>query len=97
MKAKTEKQIKMKSGEIVPKGSPVSFLGESAPHLCLVQGNRVEPYKVKITSAFSSPSLESLEEWTNDSICESILGEPVEPDGYDEYGSPSWLLALQMI
>lgn len=97
MNAKTEKEIKTKSGEILPKGSPVTFLGEKAPHLCLVQGNRAEPYKIRITSAFESPSMEELEEQSNDGVCDSILGERVEPDGYDEHGSPSWLLAMQLI
>lgn len=97
MNAKTEKEIKTKSGEILPKGSPVSFIGEDAPNLCLVKGNRLEPYRVRITSAFHAPSMEELEEYASDSVCQSILGENVEPDGYDEHGSPSWLLALQMI
>lgn len=97
MNAKTEKAIKVKSGEILPKGSRVSFVGESAPHVCLVTGQRPEPYRVRITSAFRAPSIEALEEQSNDGVCDSILGERVEPDGYDEHGSPSWLLALQMI
>lgn len=96
MKTTTQKEIKMKSGEIVPKGAEVSFIA-GKDHLCLVQGNRAEPYKVGISSAFKSPSLEELEEWVNDGVCESILGERVEPDGHDEHGSPSWLLALSMI
>ncbi len=99
---KTQKEIKTKSGEILPKGSPVTFRGldeESTRNssLCLVQGIRPEPYKVRITSAFKSPSIEQLAEWVNDGVCESILGETVEPDGCDEHGSPSWLLALGMI
>lgn len=97
MKAKTEKSVTTKSGEVLPKGSPVSFVGEDAPHVCLVQGVRLEPYRVRITSVFQSPSLEELEEQSNDGVCDSILGERVEPDGYDEHGSPSWLLALQLI
>ena len=97
MKVTTKKEIKLKTGEILPKGLNVTFLGEKSPSLCLVQGNRAEPYKVRITSAFKAPSMESLEEQSNDGICDSILGERVEPDGYDCYGSPSWMLALGLI
>lgn len=99
---KTQKEIKTKSGEILPKGSPVTFRGLDEENsrnssLCLVQGIRPEPYKVRITSAFKTPSMEELEEWTNDGVCESIAGERVEPDGWDEHGSPSWLLAMGLI
>ncbi len=75
----------------------MTFLGEKNPSLCLVQGARPEPYKIRISSAFKCPSLKSLEEWSNDGICESVTGENVEPDGYDCDGAPSWLLALGMI
>ena len=97
MKAITEKEIKTKSGEILPAGSPISFVGEDAPNICLIQGKRTEPYRIRITSAFTPPSMEELEEYASDSVCQSILGNNVEPDGYDEHGSPSWLLALQLI
>jgi len=43
------------------------------------------------------PSMRQLEEWTFDSVCESLLGETVEPDGYSSDGAPSWLLALGLI
>lgn len=96
MQATTKKQIKLKSGEILPKGLPVSFIPDNYS-LCLVQGERAEPYKVRVTSAFEAPSLEELEEQCNDGVCDSVLGERVEPDGTDEYNSPSWLLVLGMI
>ena len=94
MQAITEKSIKLKSGEILPKGLPVSF-NSDFPSSCVVHWDR--PVKVRITSAFCAPSLEELEEQCNDGVCDSVLGEQVEPDGTDEYGSPSWLLALGMI
>ena len=46
---------------------------------------------------YETPPLEELERWTMDSICESLAGETVEPDGYDCDEVPSWLLALDMI
>lgn len=92
----TQKSIKLKTGEILPKGLPVSFNSENHS-TCLVQGERAEPYRVRITSAFEAPSIEELGDAVNDGVCESVLGETVEPDGIDCYNSPSWLLALGMI
>ena len=93
---KTQKEIKLKTGETLPKGLAVSFIPENWSR-CLVQGSRIEPYRVRISSAFKTPSMEELEEWVNDGVCESIAGERVEPDGWDEHGSPSWLLAMGLI
>ncbi len=93
---KTEKVIKLKAGGELPKGLPVTF-EPGKDSTCLVHGDRVEPYRVRITSAFRAPSMESLEEWCCDSICESVGGDRVEPDGHGEHGDPSWLLALGMI
>lgn len=94
---KTEKPIKLKTGETLPKGLPVTFLGEANPRVCLVHADRDEPFRVRITSAFHAPSIEELEDQSNDGVCDSICGERVEPDGYDQHNSPSWLLALGMI
>ena len=33
----------------------------------------------------------------SDGIAKSVLGKRVEPDGYDQYGSPSWLLVAGLI
>ncbi len=93
---KTEKVIKLKAGGELPKGLPVTF-EEGKDSTCLVHGDRAEPYRVRITSAFRAPSMEELEEWVNDCVCDSVLGERIEPDGHDEHGAPSWLLALGMI
>lgn len=43
------------------------------------------------------PTMEELQEWVYDSVCNSVTGDTVEPDGHDEHGFPSWLLALGMI
>lgn len=93
---RTEKSFKLKTGEIVPAGMPVTF-DSTQNQLCFVQGTRETPYKVRIIAAFTPPSLEELEEQSNDGVCDSVLGERVEPDGTDEFGSPSWLLVLGMI
>ena len=93
---KTEKAIKLKNGEVLPKGLPVSFQKE-CPSACLVHGGRGEPFRVRVTSAFRQPSIDALEEAVYDGVCESVAGHSVEPDGWDHEGSPSWLLALGMI
>lgn len=99
---KTQKQINLKDGltdnglPYLPAGLPVTFI-QGNPSRCLVQGQRHEPYKVRITSAFKTPSMKSLEKWTFDSVCKSVTGKRVEPDGWSDDGSPSWLLALGMI
>jgi len=93
---RTQKQIKLKTGETLKAGLPVEFIPEN-PSRCLVHGGRETPYKVRITSAFQSPTMEELEEYVYDSVVESVAGGRVEPDGYDEHGSPSWLLALGLI
>lgn len=55
-------------------------------------------YAPKYFSEFEGqPSMNCLERWSNDGICETPLGNIVELDGTDEYGCPSWLLALAMI
>ena len=45
----------------------------------------------------SKPGMKSLEKWTYDSVCKSVGGKTVEPDGYDTEGYPSWLLVLGFI
>ncbi len=95
MKIYTEKEIKLKTGAVLPKGLETSFSPNNHRN-CLVVYEGVS-YNVRITSAFAAPSMEELEEAVNDGICSSIAGESVEPDGHDQYGSPSWLLALGMI
>lgn len=43
------------------------------------------------------PSIEQLEEWLQDSICEATDGCIVEPDGECEHGHVSWFLYLSLI
>ena len=40
------------------------------------------------------PTFEELEEFVSDGVSDSVFGERVEPDGYDERGGPSWLMAM---
>lgn len=47
--------------------------------------------------ACKKPGMRSLEKWTFDSVCKSVGGKTVEPDGYDINGYPSWLLVCGII
>lgn len=92
---KTEKAIKLKTGDTLPQGLPVSFIQDNST-VCLVHGD-ARDYRVRITSAFKAPDLEELQEAVSDGICPSIGGDSVEPDGWGSEGDPSWLMALGMI
>lgn len=48
-------------------------------------------------AGLSVPSTKRLEHWVCDSVCDSVFGDQVEPDGWDSEGSPSWLLVLGLI
>lgn len=87
---------------ILPEGSTITKFErseKSGNYLCLIpHASRPEkPYRVRVSSAFRAPSVAKLEKWSNDGVCLSVLGKRVEPDGEDEHGSPSWLLALGLI
>jgi hypothetical protein len=43
------------------------------------------------------PSQKKLDWWSFDSVAKSVFGTDVEPDGWSYDGSPSWLLALNLI
>ena len=43
------------------------------------------------------PSMKRLEHWVCDSVCDSVFGNQVEPDGWDHEGSPSWLLVFGLV
>ena len=43
------------------------------------------------------PSQQQLNEWSNDSVCETPTGHIVEPDGTGPDGVPSWLRCLGLI
>ena len=43
------------------------------------------------------PTVEQLNEWIYDGICDATDGCRVEPDGICEHGHPSWLIHLGLI
>lgn len=95
--ATTQKEIKTKDGNTLPKGLPVTFIPDK-PSRCLVHSPlRAEPYQVRVSSAFKAPSFNTLEKWGMDGIAKTPTGKRVEPDGYGDDGSPSWLLVFGVI
>ena len=89
----TKKEVKLKTGEIVPKGTKVTeWKVNGNDSLCRLATGNV----VRVTSVFKEPSIASLEEWS-EGIAEAVDGAQVEPDGYSPNGAPSWLLVCGLI
>ena len=98
-------EIKMKDGSVLPEGKKFSIRWEetSIGHRPRVKvyGSDSE-FKISNGSAIKmlgkkEPSISSLSRWNSNGNCKSILGETVEPDGTDSYGSPSWLIVKGLI
>lgn len=83
---------------IVPRGSPIWFR-DGKPFLKLPDGaeGKISCRAAAKALGLERPTTEQITDWVTDSVCESMLGYTVEPDGIDEEGSPSWLLALGLI
>lgn len=56
-----------------------------------------ETRKIRHVATEPTPSMEQLEEWVYDSVCEATDGCIVEPDGRCPHGHQSWLLRLGLI
>ena len=103
MEITTYKDIKLKNGQIIPKNTkgfayPIKDQ-DFACEFTYYTGKEAKDNTIilRYGSLFQPPKTEELSEWVFDSVCDSILGESVEPDGHDSEGFPSWLLALGMI
>jgi len=101
--AKNSKGFELRSGDDVELFFPEDKLwfthiykvGSSSDAMkMIVQTKNLYLY---VKGASKPPSLSSLERMVEDGVSKSVLGKRVEPDGTDEYGSPSWLLVLGMI
>ena len=73
------------------KDRPTSFFINWAERKLFLSNNSLPKFGVKL------PGMRSLEKWGMDSVCKSIGGKRVEPDGWDENGTPSWLLAMGLM
>ncbi len=94
----TEKQIKLRNGVVCPKGSEISW-SEGKATIRSTDGclHQISALGAARALGIETPGEEMLSLWCADSVVESVLGFQVEPDGYDPEGSPSWLLALDLI
>jgi hypothetical protein len=98
-------EIRMKDGSVLKAGNKFSIRWEET---AIGHRPRVKVYgsdsEFKISNGTAikmlgkkEPSVSSLSRWDGNGICKSILGETVEPDGTDSYGSPSWLIVKGLI
>lgn len=94
---KTLKDLKLKDQTIIPKGSELEFVSHGAMETVGIFSYNGRELKMRYRSVLKTPSLNSLDKWTNDGICKSVFGATVEPDGHGAYGEPSWLLAMGLI
>lgn len=98
MRHKLPREIKLKNGSTIPVGAVVDVLPDQKhpDRICKVAYDGTV-YRLRYTSVFKQPNMHTIESAVCDGVCESILGQTVEPDGYDDHGFPSWLLALGVI
>lgn len=102
---KTKKEIKLKTGEVIPVGSDVTLKevikdGKlvllDVPILNRELKIRVISFVDKILGK-KSPSHNQLERWNDDGYCMTPTGFKVEPDGTGPDGIPSWMRVLELI
>lgn len=95
----TKRPITLRVAGEIPAGTPIHWRNG---HGVLTLPGHPEGVRVRATTAaralgIPEPDDDAIDGWIFDSICESVMGEPIEPDGIDAHGSPSWLLALGLI
>ncbi len=94
----TKKTLKLKNGDVLPAGCAVSWKdGKATVHVSANRRVRVSALGAARALGIEIPSEEEIGYWVIDSVCDSILGYTVEPDGIDEEGSPSWLHAMGLV
>jgi len=95
---KTPKKLTLKDGTIIPANTSLQFVRhlEDSTTIGVFALNGVE-MKMRYRSVIKNPAMRTLEKWSYDSVCKSVFGCKVEPDGCGKNGEPSWLLALNMI
>lgn len=94
-----KKAVRLKSGEVFEKGTPVKVrVVRERPWNCVLT-IKGKDYRLRtanlhhISDDFVKPTEELISMGVMDSVCESMTGARVEPDGWDSEGFPSVLLA----
>jgi hypothetical protein len=100
------------SGIVIPRGTEFSILFGRVGEQWALRASAVVPaggadetdsahisiVTRKVHHFFTPPAIAELAgEEFHSGACQSVLGETVEPDGIDEHGSPSWLMALALV
>ena len=95
---KAYKTVNLKDGGTITKGEAFTLMS--------IYSDRIGKWKresdgrelmLKFSTLIKSPSVATMERWSNDGVAKSVLGARVEPDGHGPYAEPSWMLALGMI
>jgi hypothetical protein len=108
IKVTTVRHLNYKNGTQVPVGTElVIFFNETRPSRVVFEYNgktlatRVdrlfETFKGSGVKFSKPPGIKSLERMSNDGIVSTVTGRKVEPDGYGDDGSPSWMLVMGII
>jgi hypothetical protein len=103
MRKVLKKNVRAKNGTEIEAGTTVELEFPKEHHGMIVrmsaEGKTVAIRTVRMNKYFGTrlPSMKQLEKWTFDSVCKSVGGKTVEPDGWDCNGTPSWLLAMGLI
>ncbi len=101
MVKKFKKEIKLKNGQTIPKGTPAEIkMDENNPMIVHLSGAGFD-FKSRSANLFNKFSgfvnPYDLDEDMDTCIVPSLRGEDVEPDGYDDEGFPSVFLARGLI
>ncbi len=102
MKCKLSSPLILKDGTNFPKGASFNVkVNKDKPTVAILTAASGREIKIRSIGLsryfkeFDKPNFNSEE--MMDSIVPSLTGESVEPDGWDEHGFPSMLLAAGMI
>lgn len=97
-------EMKFKDGAVIPVGTQLICEFPQGNLRTFVINFEGRQFKIGYTSAGkylnkfkTEPSMNALEKMSNDGIATTPLGSRTEPDGYGQYGEPSWLLVLGLI
>ena len=105
MKGTLKKELRLQSGRSFTVGEVFEIIPPTRNHpttsfivLDIEKQLRIPTATLgKYFKEFDVITMRELEKGSFDSICKSMTGIDVEPDGWDEHGFPSMLLAMGMI
>jgi hypothetical protein len=108
MRGKLLRDVKLKSGVTIPKGTPVEvkWLPEhdKGYYFAQIVPEGFDPYKTAIRTLFTvvsgfpkPPTMSTLDNWVRNAKAKTPSGQSTEPDGWGNDGSPSWLLVMGLI